>query len=170
MSCTIYLVRHGIASAAAVGTSDADRALTPEGARKMTRIAAGLRRLGPVPDVILSSPLRRAEETARLLATGLTPKGSVEIYPPLAPGHDAGDVLKGLQVHRRARAVMLVGHQPDMGEIASFLLTGSTSLVPLQFKKGGVAAIAVAAVPPRSSGTLLWFLTPKQLRLIRQPR
>src|SRR5438552_3029245 len=133
MSCTIYLVRHGIAGDATAGISDAARALTPGGARKVTRIAAGLKRLGVVPDVILSSPLRRAEETAKLLAAVLTPDAAVGIYAPLAPGHPTADVVKGLQEHRRARAVMLVGHQPDMGEIASFLLTGSASLVHLDF-------------------------------------
>src|SRR5437868_3706973 len=110
MSCTMYLVRHGIAGAAAAGVNDADRALTPAGARKMTRIAAGLKRLGVVPEVILSSPLRRAEETAGRLATVLAPNLAVEIYPPLAPGHAAADLLKGLHIHRRAHALMLVGH------------------------------------------------------------
>jgi phosphohistidine phosphatase len=148
--------------------NDADRALTPEGTRKMTRVAAGLKRLRVVPDVILSSPLRRAQETAAVLATVLTPDRTVEIYPPLAPGHAAADILKGLQVHRRAHAVMLVGHQPDMGELASFLLSGSAALAQLDFKKGGVAAIAVPALPPQSSGTLRWLLTPKQLRFIRR--
>jgi phosphohistidine phosphatase len=102
------------------------------------------------------------------LATVLTPNRTVEIYPALAPGHDAGDVLNGLQAHRRASAVMLVGHQPDMGELASFLLSGSASLIQLDFKKGGVAAIAVPALPPRSSGILRWSLTPKQARLVRR--
>jgi phosphohistidine phosphatase len=170
MSCTIYLVRHGIAADPTAGMNDADRALTPAGGRKMTRIATGLKRLGAVPDVILSSPLRRAEETAALLATVLTPDRAAEIYPPLAPGHGATDILKGLQVHRRAHAVMLVGHQPDMGEFASFLLSGSAALAQLDFKKGGVAAIAVPALPPRSSGMLRWFLTPKQLRFIGRSR
>src|SRR5262245_30163414 len=123
MSATIYLVRHGIASEATGGMRDADRALTPDGARKMRRIAAGLKRLGIAPDAILASPLRRAEETAGHLAAALTPQRPVEIYAALAPGHAAADVLRGLQPHRHARALMLVGHQPDMEQLASFLLT-----------------------------------------------
>jgi phosphohistidine phosphatase SixA len=63
---------------------------------------------------------------------------------------------------------MLVGHQPGLGELASQLLTGATSVVPLPFKKGGVAAIEVAALPPRTPGTLLWFVTPKQLRAMAE--
>ena len=164
MSHVIYLVRHGIAGPATEGGSDADRALTPEGQRKMRRIATGLKRLGVAPDIVLSSPLRRAQETAAVVASGLMSDPSVEIYPPLAPGHAALEVLKGLRPHRTARELMLVGHEPDMGLLASHLLTGSAPLAPLPFKKGAVAAIRVDSVPPRAAGELLWFMAPKQLR------
>ncbi len=162
---TIYLVRHGIAEADSP-TGDADRRLTPDGARKLRRAALGLKRLRIVPDVVLTSPLRRAEETATLLANLLTPGLEVTVYPPLAPGNLPAEVLNGLRAYRQARRVVLVGHQPDLGQLASHLLTGSVSATPLPFKKGAVAAIAVAQLPPRSAGVLEWFLTPKQLRLI----
>ena len=169
MSCTIYLVRHAIAGVAPAGMSDADRCLTRDGERKMRRAAIGLKRLGVRPDVLLSSPLRRAEETAAVVASVLAPDLPVEIYPSLAPGHDAVDVLKGLHAYRAARALILVGHQPDLGQLASHLLTGSTTLAQLPFKKGGVAAVQVASLPPRGTGSLLWFMTPKQLRTIERP-
>ena len=132
----------------------------------MHRIAAGLKRLDVVPDVVLSSPLRRAEETAVVLVGVLAPTLSVEIYPLLAPGHESAEVLKGLRPYRAAQALVLAGHQPDMGLLASHLLTGSSNLAPLPFRKGAVAAIGVDAVPPRAPGELLWFMTPKQLRAI----
>jgi phosphohistidine phosphatase len=166
MSHVIYLVRHAIAGPAAAGTSDADRALTPDGQRKMRRAAVGLKRLGVTPDVVLSSPLRRAQETAAVVASVLLSESAVEIYPSLAPGHDAADMVKGLRPYRSAREVMLVGHEPDMGRLASQLLTGNAALVPLPFKKGAVAAIQVDTVPPRSAGELLWFMTPRQLRAV----
>jgi len=166
MSCTLYLVRHGIAEDAAAGTDDKDRALTSEGTRKMTRAAIGLKRLGIAPDVILSSPLRRAHETAALLAEAILPNRAIEIYEPLAPGTAAEELMRGLRSHRAVHHLMLVGHQPDLGELASHLLTGSVTLVPLPFKKGAVAAIDVPALPPRASGLLLWFLTSKQLGAI----
>jgi phosphohistidine phosphatase len=164
MSCMIYLVRHGIAAPASSGMSDNDRALTPDGKRKMRRIAVGLKRLGVAPDVVLSSPLRRAEETATVLINTLARELHAEIYQPLAPGHEAPEVVKGLRPYRAARELVLVGHQPDLGRLASHLLTRSTSLAPLPFKKGAVAAIRVAAIPPRAAGVLVWFMTPKQLR------
>ena len=166
MSCVIYLVRHGIAGEAAAGMSDRDRALTSEGERKMRRIATGLKRLGVTPDVVLSSPLRRAAETAAVLVDVLGLEAPVEIYEPLAPGHEALEVLKGLRPYRSARELALVGHEPDMGGLASQLLTGSASLAPLPFKKGAVAAVQVDALPPREAGELLWFMTPKQLQAI----
>jgi phosphohistidine phosphatase len=166
MSCVIYLVRHGIAGPASATVSDANRSLTANGTRKMSRVAAGLKRLGIVPDAVLSSPLRRAEETATILTRVLAPQIEVEIYPPLAPGYAPADLLNGLTAHRRAHSVILVGHQPALGELASHLITGSTTLAVLPLKKGGVAAVRVAAMPPRASGLLEWFLTPKQLRAI----
>jgi phosphohistidine phosphatase len=166
MVCTLYLMRHGIAAEPARGTDDADRALTDEGVRKTTQVAIGLKRLGVELDGILSSPLRRAEETARLVADVVSPTLAVELYPPLSAGATAQDILKGLRPARRETRLLLVGHQPDLGDLASYLMTGSASLAPLPFKKAAVAAITVASLPPRATGLLEWFLTPGQLRAI----
>ena len=166
MSCVIYLVRHAIAGAAAAGMSDSDRALTSEGEWKMRHAAAGLKRLDVTPDVVLSSPLRRAADTAAVVVDVLAPKVAVETYPPLAPGHEAADVVKGLRPYRTATALVLVGHEPDVGRLASYLLTGSADLAQLPFKKGAVAAVGVDTLPPRAAGELLWFMTSKQLRAI----
>jgi phosphohistidine phosphatase len=174
MSCTIYLVRHAIAADASADTPDSDRALTAEGTRKMTRAAIGLKHLGIVPDVVLSSPLRRAQETAAVLVARLASGLAVEIYQPLAPGTAPAELVRGLRPYRTVRHLMLVGHQPDLGELASYLLTGSAGLAPglapLPFKKGAVAAIEVSSIPPRANGVLLWFLTAKQLGAIGSGR
>ena len=170
MSVIIYLMRHGIAADPAPEMSDADRALTPEGVRKTARVAAGLQKLDVNPDVILSSPLRRAEETARLVADGLDTHPPVELFPALTPGIAPHDMVKQLRPHRSANQILLVGHQPDLGELASYLLAGAPTLVPLPFRKAGVAAIAVGALPPRRPGSLEWFLTPAQLRAIASSR
>jgi phosphohistidine phosphatase len=170
MTHIIYLVRHGIAGPAPRGMSDSDRHLTPDGKQKMHRIAVGLKRLGVVPDAVLSSPLRRAEETAAVVTKTLAGQLHVEIYQLLAPGHDPAEVLKGLRPHRAARELMLVGHQPDLGQLASHLLTRSSRLAPLPFKKGAVAAIQVDTIPPHTPGALMWFMTPKQLRTVGASR
>ena len=163
MSCTIYLLRHGIAGPTPDGMTDADRQLTGTGERRMMKIAVGLKRLGVCPHAILSSPLLRAKQTADIVAPVLAPRCVVQLCEALAPGHHVADVVRALG--RRRRDIMLVGHEPDLGHLASFLLTGSVQQLSLQFKKGGIAAIEVETLPPRG-GTLLWLLTPKQLSRI----
>ena len=86
MSGTLYLVRHAIAQVADPGMRDADRRLTAQGRQRMRRAARGLRSLGIVPDMVLSSPLLRAAETAAILVRVLAPPLAVEVYPALAPG------------------------------------------------------------------------------------
>jgi len=166
MRCTLYLMRHGLAADPVRGMRDADRALTEDGVRRTSRIAVGLKRLGVEVDAILTSPYRRAEETARLVAEALSPGLAVELYPPLSAGAAAPDILKGLKPARGTTRLLLVGHQPDLGDLASYLLTGSPTLAPLPFKKAAVAAIRVASLPPRRAGILEWFLTPGQLRAL----
>lgn len=166
MTCTLFVVRHGIAMEAAPGVADADRALTAVGARRITRVAMGLHWLGVRPDAILSSPLRRAEQTAQRLQRVLLPDQEVEIFAALAPGHDPSDVAKGLHAQRGARQLVLVGHQPDLGALVSYLVTGSSTLARFEFKKGGAAAIELPALSARAIGRLLWFLTPRQLRAL----
>lgn len=160
---TLYLVRHAIAEEPDGTRDDADRVLTRGGVTRMRRAARGLKRLGIEPDAILSSPLRRAVQTADLVARALAPRLAVETCDALAPGHTPAEVARSLARHRGARHVVLVGHEPGIGELASFLLTGATGL-PFPFKKGAVAAVRVDSLPPDGAGRLLWFLTPKQLR------
>lgn len=162
----LYLMRHGIAEDGGPTMTDDERELTDEGRRKTTAVARGLQELEVAPQVILSSPLVRAWQTAEIAARTLGVSTGPQRCPALAIGSHPESVAKALQAHRTANQILLVGHQPSMGELASYLLTGSTNLVPLPFKKAAVAAIEVASVPPRSSGVLCWFLTPNQLRLI----
>jgi phosphohistidine phosphatase len=161
----VYIMRHGIAEVDSGSGEDADRRLTPEGRRKVVEVARGLKSLAVKPAAIFSSPLPRALETATLAASVLDADLDVETMLALGPGYDAQTTINSMPA-QRGESVMLVGHQPHLGELASCLLTGSQSLVPLPFKKGGVAAIEVAALPPRSAGVLRWFLTPKQLRAL----
>jgi phosphohistidine phosphatase len=168
MSSLLYLVRHGIAEELGPQIDDAERALTPEGRRRMKEIARGLRQLGAAPTLVLTSPLRRAQETAEILRAGVAPDARLALFPPLDNAHRPEDIVARMP-HAKQREIALVGHQPSLGQLASYLLTGSPGLVPLAFKKGGVAAISVHAMPPRSPGALEWFLTPRQLRSISSP-
>src|ERR1700745_3310838 len=105
----LYLVRHAIAEESSSTGRDADRALTREGEAKMRRVAQGLRAIEVRLDLILTSPYRRAAETAEVLAA---PLGGVErrALGELAAAGDIGALLAALRPYRQVEAVALVGH------------------------------------------------------------
>lgn len=162
----VYLVRHAIAVARdpAGELGDGARPLTAKGKSRMRRIGRALRRLRVGFDEIWTSPLIRALETADLLAECTNFTGKVRAVEALQPGGVRAAVIGELQGFA-GESVALVGHQPDLSELAAQLISGQASAA-IDFKKGGVACIAVdtAAAPLR--GTLRWLLTPSQLRLL----
>jgi len=158
----LYLVRHAIAEDRA-DAGDDERALTEAGRAKMIRATQGLRKLKVRPDLILTSPLRRACETAEILAQGLN-RPKVEVSAELSPAADLKTVAPALRPHARLKAVMLVGHQPGLSELASLLLTGSERRLYVDFKKGGVACIEAELAEDATRCILRWLTTPKLLR------
>jgi phosphohistidine phosphatase len=162
----VMLLRHAIAEDAGPSRRDEDRRLTGEGRRKMREVAAAVAALELPVGAILTSPLRRARETAEILAEVLRREDEVEVCDALAPGVDADKVFAALGTHRAASGIVLVGHEPDMGELLSTLLAGTRGLVRTTFKKAGLAGVTVAELPPRSAGVLEFLLTPGQLRRI----
>jgi phosphohistidine phosphatase len=163
----IYLMRHGPAVQLEENSElpDAKRPLTPDG-RKKTRLAArGLRRLGVEVDVVLTSPLVRAKETADLVMGELSlPPGELRETTNLAPGADHDSLLRELSQLGHASSFLLVGHEPDLSHLASRLLVNGRTAVDIMFKKAAVCCVAVTALPPKSPGQLLFMLQPKQLR------
>ncbi len=169
----LYLMRHGIAAELGEGgvIKDEDRPLTQEGRARMKQAAAGLRELDLKFNVILTSPLLRARQTAEAVAEVLDLQHKVKIFESLAPGKafiegegSHAEIFLELGAYQFDRA-LLVGHMPDLAELASFLLTGNRNL-NVEFKKGSVCAIEVSSIPPRGPGLLHWMLTPKQMRLL----
>ena len=158
----LYLLRHGIAEPAG-----SDPALSEEGVMLMEGEALGMTRLGLRFDAILTSPLRRAEQTARVVARTLGIVGKVETSRALAPGCRLSGLSALFDAHRAARAILLVGHQPDMGRIAAEL-TGALDPPPLE--KGTLCCLEVAGWPPRPPATLERVLSPGFLRGQAAPR
>ncbi len=162
----VMLLRHAIAEEQSASGGDDDRRLTGEGKRKLREVVAGMRALELPVDVVLSSPLRRAVETAEIVADGYAAKPEVEITPALAPGAGPDAVLAALAHVGRPSGAVLVGHEPDLAALASTLLVGTPGLLHMGFRKAGLAGIVVASLPPRAAGALEFFLTPQQLRRI----
>jgi phosphohistidine phosphatase len=159
---TVYLVRHGIAAERSdERPDDSKRPLTPKGMARMREIARGLRALDPAIDVVLTSPFARAKQTADLLVDGLKPAPALHVIGALSPGVGAAAVVEALQQYRKATAVALVGHEPDLGELAAWFLGANA---PPAFKKGGIARIDLPRAHGQGSGELVWFATPKMLR------
>lgn len=160
---TIYIVRHGIAEDYASSGRDADRRLTASGIEKTRLAAAGLRRIDTDPQLVLTSPLRRAEETARMIAEALGDV-PVRVTTALAPGGAFPAIIGEATAPPRPSAVCVVGHQPDLGMFASWLLTGDAHRVVMPFRKAGAARIDVTGTPAEIRGVLAWFLPPAHLR------
>lgn len=160
----LFLIRHAKAEEAASGMSDAERRLTREGREAVRLSAIALRRLGVRFDAILSSPLPRALETANLLR----PEGGVDVraWQELAPGAEPNVLLPTLEAVRDRQQVALVGHEPDLGSLASYLLAGDRRSLRMPFRTGAMAAIEVEHLPPRGLGVLRWFVTQEQLVLM----
>ncbi len=167
MAATIelYLVRHAVAAERGPKyPDDRLRPLTPAGARKFAATVPGLAEMGVVVDFVLTSPLVRARETATLLAAGLKPKPALIEVEALAPGGRHQAVIEAIKTHaKRYRRLAIVGHEPDLGELAARLL-GARGTV--QFKKGAICAIDVDGATPAGPGTLRWMLTPRALRAL----
>ena len=109
----IYVFRHGIAYDAKAGQSDADRRLTPEGKQKLCKILLRAREAGVHPDVILSSPYRRAVETAALARDVLRVHDEIVETSALEPLEPPEKAWAEIRLHPDAAQVMVVGHEPD---------------------------------------------------------
>jgi phosphohistidine phosphatase len=161
----LYIVRHAIAEEHNPRGSDESRELTKDGVEKMKKAAAGLRAAGAIPEVILTSPLVRARHTAEILMDAFQGNPVLKEMPALAPSGNRIELYKEIRKHEKAESVMLVGHQPSLGEIAGEIAFGSAEYA-LELKKGAACAIELHRLSPKPQGSLLWFATPLILRQI----
>jgi phosphohistidine phosphatase len=161
----LYLVRHAVAAERGPKyPDDRLRPLTPSGTKKFADSVPGLIELGVVIDFVLTSPLVRARDTAIILAAGLKPKPAVVEVDALAPGGRANAINDAIKTHmKKHRRIALVGHEPDLGELAARLLGARGNV---EFKKGGICLIDTDGATPTGPGTLRWMMTPKALRAL----
>ncbi len=160
----LYLVRHAVAAARGEAyPDDSKRPLTPKGTAAFRKVVAGLDRLGVRVDVVLTSPLTRARQTADVLAKHLRSKAAIVETRCLAPGISAQAVLQELRDYQDRGAIALVGHEPGLGALAARLIGAHGELA---FKKGGVCRIDFEGVPRAGAGRLRWFATPRMLRKV----
>lgn len=166
MAIELYLIRHGLAEERGdKWPDDSKRPLTEEGTARLRKVARGLTALGVDFDVVITSPLVRARQTAETIAAGLDTRPHIVNAESLAPGGSYAAVLADLEKYAKRERIALVGHEPGIGELAARLV-GSRHR--FRFKKGGVCRIDVGSLPPSGPGELRWFAAPKMLRSIRR--
>lgn len=162
----LLVVRHAIAEPwarfARSGQPDELRPTTPGGRRRMRRVAAALARLQPTVDVIASSPLLRARETADILADGY-PSAERQTRTELGPDAPVSGLLGWLRDRADTGCLAVVGHEPHLSHLVSWLLADRLCSF-LELKKGSAGLLRFAARPAAGEATLLWLLQPGQLR------
>jgi phosphohistidine phosphatase len=162
----LYLIRHAVAEERGdAWPDDTKRPLSEDGMSRMRRAARGLSRLGVTVDVVLTSPLVRARQTAEIVAGAMDQKPTIVNIESLAPGGAFAAVAADLEKHARKTRIALVGHEPGIGELAARLI-GSRHAI--EFKKGAVCRIDVDELPPGGPGDLRWFLSTRILRAIKR--
>jgi phosphohistidine phosphatase len=162
----LYLVRHGVAEERGPKwPDDGKRPLSADGMSRMKKSARGLDRIDVTFDVILSSPLVRARQTADILSAEMEGHPAIVNVDSLAPGAPFASLVADLEKHARKTRIALVGHEPGIGELAARLI-GSRH--PIEFKKGAVARIDVDQIPPAGPGDIRWMMPPKFMRAVKK--
>jgi phosphohistidine phosphatase len=162
----LLLIRHGIAETreafVVTGEDDSRRPLTKRGQERMQETAKGLLRVVSTIDVLASSSLLRAVQTAAIVseAYGGIP---VTTVPALQPDSPPQDFLAWLRRQHSAQLVVAVGHEPHLGLLATWLMTGQPES-RIAFRKGGACLLEFGSRPEKASAVLQWALTPRQLR------
>jgi phosphohistidine phosphatase len=160
----LYLIRHGVAAERGEDyPDDSKRPLTNAGISRLKKEAKALDELGVAFDHIITSPLVRTRQTADIIAESLKAKPSVSSSDALAPAGTSTAVIQELVKHMRKGRIALVGHEPNIGELAGRLIGAR---MPLEFKKGAICRIDFEVFPPKGIGQLRWFVTPRMLREI----
>jgi phosphohistidine phosphatase len=159
----LYIIRH--ADAVALGergiTEDVSRPLSETGLAQARTLAAGLMKRGVVLDVVLTSPLLRARQTAEeMLKHWSLPAPPLQVCDALRPEGKSSKLRRFLR-DLQASSVALVGHQPDLSRHTGYLI--GKKKVRIDYAKGGVAHVGFPDRPDRKTGVLLWLVTPEWL-------
>jgi phosphohistidine phosphatase len=158
----LYLIRHGIAAERGDEyPDDSKRPLTSAGMSKLREVAKGLNELDVSFNVIISSPLVRTRQTAEIVAGTLKEKPQVVTSDALAPAGTPAGVVQELARHAKHARIALVGHEPNLGELAARLIGAKSAI---EFKKGAICRIDFEVLPPKGMGQLRWFPPPRVLR------
>ena len=165
----LLVIRHGVAEEreafAETGEDDSLRPLTKEGRWKMEQVAKGLRRTLPSLDLIATSPFKRAEQTAKIVADSYR-KAEIERLDALTPDARPQAFMSWLRERESGDRVAAVGHEPHLGLLVSWMLTGEAIEGRIALRKGGACLVEFDDRPRAGKARLVWSLPPSILRRI----
>ena len=161
---TIYFLRHASAGQRKRDSAaDVKRPLDKEGidqCRYMGRMLAGI---DVQVDAVISSPLKRASQTASLVGNEIGYEGKLQLHPALRPEAAYEAFRQLLDENSKRDAILIVGHNPNFSRFLSLLISGGSTDTCVDLKKGAVAKVEVSG---RRPGVLGWCLVPKIVRAI----
>ena len=157
----IYFLRHANAGERVMNPKkDEKRALDDLGIEQCGYVGRALAALDIQVDMIISSPLKRAAQTASLVGNEIGYEGKLQLEDALRPNASFSDFRKMLSKYARQESLVVVGHNPNLSEFLGRSISDGGREANVELKKGAVARIELS----RSSGVLQWCLTPKLVR------
>ena len=160
----IYFLRHASAGSHKANlAADERRPLDPDGIQQCAVIGRALAELEVKLDIVISSPLKRAQQTAELVAREIGYEDRIEFSDALRPEANYRAFEQLLQSYAKKDEIMVVGHNPTLSEFLSLLISGGASHTAVELKKGAVAKVPVDG----NSSSLQWCFTPKAARAIQ---
>jgi len=159
----IYFLRHASAGVPVSNPKkDEKRALDETGVEQCGYVGRALSALDAQVDVILSSPLKRAAQTASLVGNEMGHEGKLQLEDGLRPTASFADFRKMLDKYAKHEAIMVVGHNPNLSAFLGRSISETGCEATVELKKGAVARVEMN----RNAASLMWCLTPKILRTL----
>ncbi|HZI70857.1 MAG TPA: phosphohistidine phosphatase SixA [Nitrososphaeraceae archaeon] len=160
----LFILRHGEAGKKlATGNRDFERSLTVAGQKEVAHIAKSLKDMGIKFDFILTSPLKRAHQTAAIVSKIFKNEKKMKDWDELKPEGNRPELYRKLTQFKLQSSVLIVGHEPYLSDmISEIIFDGKGKHVVL--KKAGLAKIGIISASPKLHGELKWLLTPRHMK------
>ncbi len=160
----LFILRHGKAQQADCTTNDAERALTVRGKDEIASVAQWMVSRGYEVDVIATSPLKRARQTAEIIASFQGTTSRITVWDALAIGGDLDAICRNIGECEENGKILIVGHEPTLSMFISRIISG-TDTAAIVMVKGGLAKIRNYSSQHRPLGELQWLLSPRQMMI-----
>jgi phosphohistidine phosphatase len=159
----IYFLRHASAGQRLTNPKkDEKRALDKDGIQQCGMVGRALAALDVQVDAIISSPLKRAAQTASLVGNELSYEARIQFEDAVRPGASFADFRRMLEKYAKQENIMVIGHNPNLSEFFGRMISEAGCEAGVELKKGAVAKVETN----RNSAVLQWCLTPKVIRTL----